>query len=345
MKILITGGFGNIGLLVVDECLQRGHSVTVFDLPSTRNLGFSRKYSAKGVTVILGNILNEDEIGKAAIDQDAVIHMAAILPPRSEENPKLCDAVNVGGTRNLIKALQLVKGQPALIEVSSASVMGHTQDKDPPLLHDDPLVSYDVYSGTKIEAESLVEKSGLPYCVLRLSAVIPTVINISSLLSMIKILFDMPLDARCEIVFDIDVAHALVSAAENMTGTKELLGKKGFIAGGKQKGCQTLVRDFIRSIFEPLGLSIPHESLFPIDYNSYYLDWYDTKETQEVLDYQHHSIEDWQALIRKKYGVFLPLVPLCKTAILKWLEKKSPRYTIAGHDNRISRIYPKQHTR
>ena len=248
MKILITGGFGNIGLLVVDECLKRGHKATVFDVPSRRNYRFSRKYAARGVKVFLGSILNDDEIKSAAVDQDAVIHMAAILPPKSEENPGLCNAVNVDGTEKLIKALRLEKTQPAFIEVSSASVMGHTQDRNPPVLPDDSLRSYDVYSSTKIKAESLVEKSGLPFCILRLSAVIPTVINISSLLSMVKILFDMPLDARCEIVFDIDVANALVSTAENATSTKEMLGTKGFIAGGRQNGCQTVVRDFIKSI-------------------------------------------------------------------------------------------------
>ena len=325
MKILITGGFGNIGLLVVDGCLSRGHEATIFDVPSKRNIRFSRKYAAKGVKVFLGNILNDDEIKSAAIDQDVVIHLAAILPPKSEKNPELCNAVNVGGTEKLIKALQSGKSKPVLIEVSSASVMGHTQDRDPPVRPDDSLLSYDVYSSTKIKAELLVEESGLPFCILRLSAVIPTAINISSLFSMIEILFDMPLDARCEIVFDIDVAKALVAAAENMTGTKEMLGAKGFIAGGRQNGCQTIVRDFIKSIFEPLGLPVPHESLFPKDYNSYYLDWYDTKETQDILDYQHHSIDDWQTMIKKKYGFFLPLIPLFRTTILKWLEKKSPR--------------------
>jgi hypothetical protein len=152
---------------------------------------------------------------------------------------------------------------------------------------------------------------------------------------MVKILFDMPLDARCEIVFDIDVAYALVSTAEKVTKSKEMLGVKGFIAGGKQNGCQTIVKEFIKSIFEPLGLQIPHESLFPADYNSYYLDWYDTKETQDILGYQRHSIEDWLALIKKKYGPLLPLLPLFKTVISNWLEKKSPRLNESWNSRKV----------
>lgn len=125
----------------------------------------------------------------------------------------------------------------------------------------------------------------------------------------------MPLNARCEIVFDIDVAYALVSTAEKVTKSKETVGEKGFIAGGKQKSCQTVVKEFIKSIFEPLGLQIPDESLFPTDNNSYYLDWYDTKNTQDLLEYQRNSIDDWHELIKKKYGWLLSLIPLFKKKV------------------------------
>jgi len=334
INILITGGFGNIGLLVVEECLKRGYDVTVFDMPSKKNIKYTKKYNAKGVKVILGNILNYNEIRMAVTNQDIVIHMAAILPPVSEEKPRLCKEVNVNGTINVIKAVGEEKSRPAIIEVSSASVMGHTQDRNPPILPDDCLIASDVYSSTKIDAEKLITESGFPFCILRLSAVIPTVINISSLLSMVKILFDMPLNARCEIVFDVDVAYALVSTAEKMTKSKEMVGVKGFIAGGRKKGCQTIVKEFIKSIFEPIGLQIPEESLFPTDYNSYYLDWYDTENTQDLLEYQRHSIEDWHALIKKKYGWLLPLIPLFRTIALRWLEKKSPRYKESLHKAR-----------
>jgi nucleoside-diphosphate-sugar epimerase len=81
VKILVTGGFGNIGLLVVEECLKRGYTTTVFDVPSKRNARFFKKYSAKGLRVVTGDIRKYEEIEKAGLDQDAVIHMAVILPP------------------------------------------------------------------------------------------------------------------------------------------------------------------------------------------------------------------------------------------------------------------------
>jgi tryptophan synthase beta chain len=92
---------------------------------------------------------------------------------------------------------------------------------------------------------------------LRLAGVLPTTLNYPSLFAMLKLFFDMPLEARCEIVIDLDVAYALASAAENLLGSAELAGKRGFIAGGKAQGCQMRTRDLVGAVFRPVGLPVP----------------------------------------------------------------------------------------
>ena len=57
---------------------------------------------------------------------DAVIHLAAIIPPHSN-NRKLCFAVNVDGTENVVKAIIENGNRAVLIHSSSCSVMGPTQ--------------------------------------------------------------------------------------------------------------------------------------------------------------------------------------------------------------------------
>jgi nucleoside-diphosphate-sugar epimerase len=283
LNILVTGGFGGIGVVTVDECLRRGHSVSVFEVRNGRTEKLARKYGKRSVKVLFGDLRKPDDVSRAVVGQDVVLHMAAILPPVSDTHPDLCKAVNIGGTANLIHALQASSTKAALVSVSSASVMGPTQKRTPPVHSDDPLAPMDTYSKSKIEAEALVAASGLPYCIQRLAAVLPTVLNCSNLFSMTKLLFDMPLEARCEIVLDLDVAYALASAAENLLGTGEISGKKGFIAGGKEQGCQMRTKDLVGVLFGPLGLHIPDESLFSPELDSYYLDWYDTEETQSIL--------------------------------------------------------------
>jgi UDP-glucose 4-epimerase len=324
LNILVTGGFGNIGAIVVDECLRRGHTVSVFEVQNKRTEKLARKYRKRNVQVRFGDLRRAEDVSQAVAGQDLVIHMAAILPPVSDAHPDLCKAVNVGGTANLVDALQASTTKAALVLVSSASVMGPTQKRTPPIRPDDPLAPMDAYSTSKIEAEALVAASGLRYCILRLAAVLPTVLNLPSLSAMIKLFFDMPLDARCEIVVDLDAAYALVSAAENLLRSGEIAGKRGFIAGGKAQGCQMRTRDLVGVVFGLTGLRTPDESLFSQELDSYYLDWYDTEETQSILRYQRHSVEQWQAILMGRIRYVRPLLPVFNAVIVKSIEKQSP---------------------
>jgi hypothetical protein len=208
--------------------------------------------------------------------------------------------------------------------------MGPMQKRIPPVRPDDPLCP-DPYSRSKIEAEALVTASGLNLCILGLAAVLPTVPDYSGLISTTRQLFEMPLDARCEIVLDLDVAHALVSAAENLPGSGGISGKRGFIAGGMAQGCQTTTRDLVGVLFGPLGFRFPDESLFTPELDSCYLDWHDTEQTRAILGCQRHSVGEWQAMIRKMVRPVLPVLPLFKAGITRWVERQSPRYPASTH--------------
>ncbi len=326
MKILITGGFGSIGVVVIEECLKRGHSVSVFEVRTDRTFRLARKYARKGVKVIFGDIRKYDDISAATANQDAVIHMASILPPASDRLPELCRAVNLGGTENLVKALKQSGGKTGIVFVSSASVMGSTQNRKPPVSPDDKLSPTDNYSVSKAEAEEVIQSSGLDYCILRPAAVLPTVLNLKAVLNMTELLFEIPVNARCEAVVDLDVAIALVAACENLRGSGEICGKKGFIAGGEQNGCRMHTEDFAEAMFHPLFLKTPNPALYSQDPDSYYLDWYDTAEVQSLLDYQQHSIRNWQEILVKKLRPILPAIRIFSRLITKLIEKKSPLY-------------------
>lgn len=323
MNIAVTGGYGNIGISVIEECLRRGHSVTVFDLENERSKKLARRYLKKNVKSILGDVRNYADVDRSIKDQDAVIHLAAVLPPLSDRNPDLCKAVNTSGCDNIIKAIKNNGNRAALVEVSSASVMGPTQDRVPPVRPDDAVIATDMYSRTKIEAERLVAGSGIRYCILRLAAVLPTNINVRYLLTMMRIMFDMPLEARCEIVMDIDVAYALVSAAEDLKTSGTMCGRRGFIAGGWKLGCQLTNGEMLMDVFSQAGLLFPKPDLFTKNINGYYLDWYDTEEIQNLLNYQNHSFDQWKEIIKRKLGRYSALIRACKRPILMWLENQA----------------------
>jgi UDP-glucose 4-epimerase len=330
MNILVTGGFGSIGVVVVDECLRRGHAVTVFETRNKRTERLARRYRKAAVHVLFGDIRNADDVSRIVVGQNAVIHMAAILPPVSEAHPGLCETVNIGGTANLIRAMEASAVRPAVVLVSSASVMGPTQKRTPPVRTTDPLSPVDAYSKSKAEAERLLAGSGLRYCILRVAGVLPTVVNFSALSTMTKLIFEMPLDARCEMIIDADVAHALVSAAENLLDSGAMSGKTGFVAGGQAHGCRLKTRELVQVLFGLVGLRIPDEPLFPPELDSYYLDWYDTEEMQSILQYQRHSMEEWQTRVMRMTRYVRPFVTVFGRFISRWLEKQSPYYRPAA---------------
>lgn len=326
MKILVTGGFGNIGIATVEESLRRGHSTTVFEVANHRTEELARRYRKRGVQVFFGDMRSLPDLSAAVAGQNAVIHLAAILPPTSDENPELCTAVNVGGTENLLSAIEAPgTTRASLVSVSSASVMGPTQRRDPPVHPGDPAVPTDIYSFSKIEAEALVSSSSLRYCILRLAAVMPTRLPMWASRNRAGLIFGMPLDARCEIVLDIDVAYALVEAAENLAGPGTMAGKTAFIAGGKSTGCQVRSRALVAGVLSPMGLGLPEETLFPTDLDSYYLDWYDTGEGQDILRYQRHTFDEWQATMRSQYQAIRPLLRFFRSPVMRIIEQQSPR--------------------
>jgi nucleoside-diphosphate-sugar epimerase len=197
------------------------------------------------------------------------------LPPAPEASPPLCRSVNVEGTGNVLSAARKAGRDPVVVLVSSASVVGPTQDREPPVRVGDPVAPNDEYVRCKVEAEAEIRGSGLRACVLRLVAVMPTIPSFP--MRQVVAGFDLPLGARCKAVTDVDAATACVAAAESLlsevaqhpAGSHERSENSGltrgsvfFVGGGKKGGWQIRVRDMCKAVFEPAGLSLPGEHLF-----------------------------------------------------------------------------------
>jgi len=319
---LLTGGFGTVGLAILDLLLERGHRVTVFEVRGKRSLRLARSYAPRGALVFFGDIRSPADIERALAGQDAVVHCAAIVPPFSDESPERCFAINVGGTRNLARALAAGKAATPLIFVSSASVMGPTQDREPGRSASEPVNPTDNYARSKVEAEAALRESGARHCVLRLGAVMP--MNLVNVLKQFRLAFDIPLEARCEIVVDSDVAAACVNAAELMATSRAIDGSTFFIGGGKAQGCQLRARELYEGLFSAFGLRVPPAELFASDLNNYYIDWYDTEEAQRLLRFQNHGFADFRAALRRKYGYLVPLALAFRPLVDSFIRSKSP---------------------
>lgn len=157
LTILITGGTGFVGSRVASEILKREkEKVILFDVkPKKRML---LKQHKKSTEIVTGDIRNIHDILDSCknFGVDRIVHMAAVVDVDvAEKNPYQAYAVNVGGMCNVCEVSRRMDIEKTVF-TSSGAVYGKQKG---PLSEDSPYNSADIYSATKIMAETI----GLQY--------------------------------------------------------------------------------------------------------------------------------------------------------------------------------------
>jgi len=312
VNVLITGAFGNVGTSLLRELLPRKtHNVRCFDLKTPVSEKRARNYAGQ-VEIVWGDVRNAADVQRAAADQDVIIHLIAIIPPKSDVNPEVTKAINVGGTINILNA---IKGKPTrLIYSSSLALFGATQHMPPPRTVDDPIQLTDVYTETKAECERLIKESGVNYTILRFGAVLP----IDALGTIDPLMFEVPLTDRMEFVHTYDVGLALANAIVST----DIIGKTLLIGGGKR--CQLYQREVMTKPFEALGIGALPESAFGS--TTYHLDWLDTTDSQAYLKYQRFTFDDYVRDVVAAIGWKRHAIRVLRPFIRRYLLAGSPYY-------------------
>jgi nucleoside-diphosphate-sugar epimerase len=308
MRVLLTGPFGNIGSHTSAELIRQGHQVRAFDLRSPRTEKVARRFAGQ-IEVRWGDIREVDKV-KAAVDgQDVIVHLAAILPPVSDEQPEQAEQVNVGGTRNLIEAAQAQAQPPKFFFASSFDLFGHTADQPPPRRVTDPVQETDEYTRNKIAGEALIKQSGLEYVIERFC-------DVPDIKEPHPIMFRIPLDQRFEVVHGDDVALAIVNALK----TPEVWGQTILIGGGPR--CQIRYRDYLFGMLDALGIGPLPEEAFGS--TTYCTDWLDSEYAQQLLQYQRHAADEVIQDIAREVGWKRYLAGLSRPIVRRRILKMSP---------------------
>lgn len=309
MKVLLTGAFGNIGSNTLRELIKNGHTVTCFDLKNRRTVKMWRRFK-NCMKTIWGDIRNREDVSDAVKDQDVVLHLAAIIPPRSEIETDVSEETNITGTRNLIHAIKALSRPPRLLFTSSVSVFGRKIDTPPPRKVGEELSPTDNYSRHKIICEDMILNSGLTYCILRC----PAMPSLESM-SIDPLMFDISLDTRIEFLDPRDAGSAIA----NTVISDEVWGKIMLLGGGENE--QYTYCEYVGKTLDSVGIGrLPCEAFGT---EPFYTDWVDSDESQRLLSYQRHTLDDFLDAYRQNLGVKRYLLPLMRPLIRRYLLAKS----------------------
>ncbi|MEV0355022.1 NAD(P)-dependent oxidoreductase [Nocardia sp. NPDC050697] len=321
--VLVTGAFGQIGALCTELLLARGHTVIALELRTD-----ATETAAAGLAGALvpswTDLLDREAVQAVVAEHrpDAIVHLAAVYAPISYRAPAHARKVNVEGTTNLVEAARALETPPLLLFASSAAVYG---SRNPyrypePITTGTPVAPIDRYGADKVLGEAVVTGSGLPHAVLRLAGVISPVgagrLN-GDYLSLMRAI---PTDNRIHAVDARDAALAFATAVERGPA---VAGKVLLIAGNDSYRLRS--QELSDDIAAATGLGrlgeragLPGD---PADDRGWsFTGWFDTTESQALLEFQAHDWPDTVAWVAGANGQLPRVVgPALRPVILFFL--------------------------
>jgi UDP-arabinose 4-epimerase len=151
-RILVTGGAGYVGSHSCKALAEAGFEPVVFD-----DLSMGHEEAVRWGPLIRGDMRDADAV-RAAMRQtrpEAVLHFAArALVGESAAHPERYYAVNVGGTLNLLEAMQAAEVR-AIVFSSTCAVYGEPERV--PIVEDTTIRPVSPYGATKAVCERMMD--------------------------------------------------------------------------------------------------------------------------------------------------------------------------------------------
>ena len=318
-RILLTGASGNLGQYALKHLMAKARNEDCFRLmlrnsKRGKQLKGSLLAMDKRVEVVCFDLLDSAAWVEALEDIDVVVHLAAIIPPQTDKIPQKAYKANVQSVRAMCEAIATIDENatpPHVVFTSSVVVYGSAKPDGTPHCVDDEQQAIDLYGEHKIASEAYIRD--LPsWTILRIGAA-PAI----ELAAFDPIVFEIGLDNQVEFVHPSDAGLAIANAtlqAHNLHGSVFNIG------GGAQ--CQMNYHDFFTQSLNATGVGMLPERAF--SQKRFSTSWMDTTASQQVLNYQEHTLQDWLLGMRREMGWMYPIVRMLGPIIRWFLARQSP---------------------
>ena len=165
MKIFVTGATGFVGSRLVRALMERGDTVTC--LVRSRSKA-ERLFGKQMPQIVEGDLWAQSQIKEGCRDVDVVYHSAALT---TAINRREFFSINVDATSRVLDAVQEVAPNLSRFVYMSSLAAAGPSSSGKPRYEDDPHRPVSNYGESKLGGEKEVRGSGVPWTIMRPSAV------------------------------------------------------------------------------------------------------------------------------------------------------------------------------
>ena len=153
-KVLVTGGAGYIGCVMVRQLLDKGYSVRVIDSLKWGGEALFDLITNNDFELLKGDIRNIEDVRKALLNVNYVIHLAAIVgDPACSKFSDEAKETNWDGSVNLFEECEK-SGIERFVFASTCSNYGKMKDSDSYVKEDSELNPVSLYAELKVKFEN-----------------------------------------------------------------------------------------------------------------------------------------------------------------------------------------------
>lgn len=341
-KVFMTGATGVMGMAAMREFMGRldRFSLTALARPGKTNRKKLAPFIEKGVKVIWGDLMNQEDINKGVRDADFVLHVGGMVSPAADYFPEKTYKVNTQSMRNIVDAVKARTDSDRVGVVYIGSVAQYG-DHYPP--HHwgrvgDVLfpAKKDAYASSKIDAERILSDSGLKKWVsLRQTAILsPALLGKAT----DPLAFHVPVKGVIEWVTVEDSGRLLANVCEDRV-PEDFWCNFYNVGGGSSYRLTNY--EFEAMLMNALHCP-PPEKVFDVRWfatRNFHGIWFeDSDRLDEILHFRGgESAPDYFKRLASSLPWFYSLTPLVPPFVIKGMMR-----WVAGR-NRLAPLYWKKH--
>ena len=295
--VFLTGASGVMGGGALRQFAARldQYQLKILVQPSEAKKRSLRPYLGKsGIEIIWGDLTRYDDVYRGVQGSDIVLHVAAMVSPYADRHPETTTKVNLGGTRNIVKAVQ---DQPNAdrIKLVYIGTVAETGNRNPPIhwgRTGDPikLSIFDHYAVSKTRAEAVVADSGLKHWVsLRQTAIM----HVDMWKTLDPIMFHVPINGVFEWITASDSGRLMLNICDD--GVPNDLWRDFYNIGGGAS-CRVVNHEFMKKCCASLGVNDLRAAYEPnwFALRNFHGQWYsDSDRLEALVPYRKQSLDDF----------------------------------------------------